>query len=204
MGNGKANQPRSSHRDFHDDYIRWTADPAWCPPTGGEAAVTIAQRALIVVQEIRQAYPQGKVLVVSHKATIRIAICGLLGIDVGRYRYRRLGCPVASVRHCGNSVHMGSSGQGVGRRRSHLDERLRTLAREHEVGFRDTLARRVTLELVSPNAKKAGKRGLRQKPSLARRANDDISRRGINRPFRNLHTFCEPLYQLTPASRCAL
>src|SRR5258708_2513785 len=29
------------NRDFHDDYIRWTADPAWNAPTGGEAAITI-------------------------------------------------------------------------------------------------------------------------------------------------------------------
>ena len=26
-------------REFHDDYLRWTADPAWYPPTGGEPAV---------------------------------------------------------------------------------------------------------------------------------------------------------------------
>ena len=85
-------------REFHDDYLKWTADPAWNAPTGGEPAVAIARRALQVVEEIKQSVRDGHVLVVSHKATIRILLCGLLGIDVGRFRYR-LACPVGSVSH---------------------------------------------------------------------------------------------------------
>ena len=84
------------NEEFHDDYIKWQADPAWHCPTGGETAVTIAQRALKLMEEIRRAYPDGNVLIVSHKATIRVILCGLLGIDVGRFRYR-LVCPVGSV-----------------------------------------------------------------------------------------------------------
>jgi broad specificity phosphatase PhoE len=84
------------NRDFHDDYIRWSADPAWNAPTGGEPAVAIARRALRVSEEIRQRFSTGNVLVVSHKATIRILLCSLLGIDVGRFRFR-LSCPVGSV-----------------------------------------------------------------------------------------------------------
>ena len=38
----------------------------------------------------------GNVLIVAHKATIRVAICALLGVDVGRFRYR-FDCPVGSV-----------------------------------------------------------------------------------------------------------
>ena len=82
--------------EFHDDYIKWQADPAWHPPTGGETAVTIAQRALKLMEEIRVSCANGNVLIVSHKATIRVMLCGLLGIDVGRFRYR-LVCPVGSV-----------------------------------------------------------------------------------------------------------
>jgi broad specificity phosphatase PhoE len=84
------------NRDFHDDYIRWTADPAWNAPTGGEPAVAIARRVLQVIEEITQRYNNGNVLLVSHKATIRIILCSLLGIDTGRFRYR-LSCPVGSV-----------------------------------------------------------------------------------------------------------
>jgi probable phosphoglycerate mutase len=83
------------NRDYHDDYIRWTADPAWNAPTEGELAMAIAQRALHVIEEIK-ANHDGNVLIVSHKATIRIVLCSLLGIDVGRFRFR-LGCPVGSV-----------------------------------------------------------------------------------------------------------
>jgi probable phosphoglycerate mutase len=41
-----------------------------------------------VIAEIHEKYITGNVLVVSHKATIRILLCGLLGIDLGRYRDR--------------------------------------------------------------------------------------------------------------------
>jgi broad specificity phosphatase PhoE len=41
-----------------------------------------------VITEIQEKYATGNVLVVSHKATIRILLCGLLGIDLGRYRDR--------------------------------------------------------------------------------------------------------------------
>jgi probable phosphoglycerate mutase len=84
------------NQEFHDDYIRWSADPAWHAPTGGEPSVIIARRAMQVIEEIKQRYDDGNVLIVSHKATIRIMLCSLLGIDVGRFRYR-LACPVGSV-----------------------------------------------------------------------------------------------------------
>jgi broad specificity phosphatase PhoE len=73
---------------YWDDYISWLTEPAWNPPTGGETSVEIASRASLVVKEIRQNYATGNVLVVSHKATIRIILCSLLGIDLGRYRDR--------------------------------------------------------------------------------------------------------------------
>lgn len=112
------------NQDYHDDYLRWLADPAWYPPTEGEMAVTIAHRALSVIEEIKQRFSTGNVLVVSHKATIRIILCGLLGIDVGRFRYR-LSCPVGSV----TTVEFGESGPllKVLADRMHLTERLRLL-----------------------------------------------------------------------------
>ncbi len=73
---------------YWDDYIRWLAEPAWNPPTGGETSVEISSRASLVIAEIQEKYATGNVLVVSHKATIRIILCSLLGIDLGRYRDR--------------------------------------------------------------------------------------------------------------------
>jgi probable phosphoglycerate mutase len=83
-------------REHHDDYVSWLADPAWHAPTDGELAITVATRSLRVIDEIKSQFADGNVLIVSHKATIRIMLCSLLGIDVGRFRYR-LGCPVGSV-----------------------------------------------------------------------------------------------------------
>jgi broad specificity phosphatase PhoE len=79
-----------------EDYIRWMTEPAWNSPTGGETAVQIATRAMAVMAEIEANYTEGPVLVVSHKATLRIILCSLLGIDLGRYR-DRINVLVASV-----------------------------------------------------------------------------------------------------------
>jgi broad specificity phosphatase PhoE len=109
---------------FHIEHERWTADPAWNPPTGGETAVQLAQRMTRAVEEIDATYDDGNVLVVSHKASIRVALCALLGVDVGRFRYR-FGCPVGSV----SIVEFGDHGplaEAVADR-SHLDARLRAL-----------------------------------------------------------------------------
>jgi broad specificity phosphatase PhoE len=73
---------------FWDDYIRWLTEPAWNAPTGGETSVEICSRTLPVIDEIQARHGAGNVLVVSHKATIRIILCSLLGIDLGRYRDR--------------------------------------------------------------------------------------------------------------------
>ena len=110
--------------EFHDDYLAWTADPAWYPPTDGEPAVSIAHRSLQVVEEIQKVYDEGNVLIVSHKATIRILLCSLLGIDVGRFRYR-LACPVGSV----SIIEFGKHGPLLRAMagRDHLDDRLKNL-----------------------------------------------------------------------------
>ena len=109
---------------YHDEYPRWEADPAWHPPTGGETANELTERALRVVDEIKKRYEKGAILVVSHKATIRAVLCALLGIDVCRFRYR-FACPVGSLsviefgRH-GPLVHALAD-------RSHLSQEMRML-----------------------------------------------------------------------------
>ena len=82
---------------FPIQYARWTADPAWNPPNDGETAVALAQRVTRELEAIEHTHHAGgNVLIVAHKATIRVAICALLGVDVGRFRYR-FDCPVGSV-----------------------------------------------------------------------------------------------------------
>lgn len=109
---------------FHDDYIRYLADPGWNAPTGGERAVDIAQRSSSVLEEIEHRYKTGNILVVSHKATIRIMLCWLLGIDVGRFR-DRISAPVASVSIIEYGVH-GPLLHVLGDR-SHLSAKLQNL-----------------------------------------------------------------------------
>jgi probable phosphoglycerate mutase len=95
-GNWEGKTPEQVNQEYHDEYVKWLADPGWNSPTGGESGMAIARRSSQVLEEIEQNYPSGNVLVVSHKATIRIMLCTLLGIDVGRYR-DRISTPVSSV-----------------------------------------------------------------------------------------------------------
>jgi broad specificity phosphatase PhoE len=111
-------------RMYHDDYISWLDDPTWHAPTEGESAVAVAQRGLQIVEEIRQTFSAGNVLVVSHKATIRIVLCSLLGMDIGQFRYR-LGCPVGSLSIVEFTSH-GPLLQALADR-SHLSDALRSL-----------------------------------------------------------------------------
>ncbi|MGL5079872.1 MAG: histidine phosphatase family protein [Microcoleaceae cyanobacterium] len=62
----------------------------------GLTAVEVVSRALLVLAEIKAKFSAGNILIVSHKTTIRIILCNLLGIDLGRYR-DRLEMRVASV-----------------------------------------------------------------------------------------------------------
>lgn len=123
-GAWEGHTPESVDRDFHDDYVRWTADPAWNPPTDGEPAIDVARRVRRLIDDLTARHASGQVLLVSHKATIRIALCSLLDIDVGRFRYR-LGCPVASL----SVIELAAHGPLLHRLadRAHLDPRLREL-----------------------------------------------------------------------------
>jgi probable phosphoglycerate mutase len=96
FGDWEGKTPDQVNRDHAVDYLRWLADAGWNAPTGGERGIDVARRVLAVVDEIQRAHPSGDVLVVSHKATIRILICALMGIDVGGYR-DRIGITVASL-----------------------------------------------------------------------------------------------------------
>lgn len=111
-------------KEFHDEHIAWMADPAWYAPTDGETAVAISRRTLPVIEEIREKFQDGNVLIVSHKATIRIILCSLLGVDVGRFRYR-FACPVGSV----SEIEFAANGPLLKSlaERSHQTEYLRNL-----------------------------------------------------------------------------
>jgi broad specificity phosphatase PhoE len=73
---------------FADEYAAWDADPFTFAPTGGESGVAVLARALPVIREIVVAHVGQNVLVVSHKATLRLLLSSLLGFDARGYRDR--------------------------------------------------------------------------------------------------------------------
>ena len=75
-------------RQFGAEYSAWEADPFTFAPAGGESGVAVLARALPVIREIVAAHPAGQLLVVSHKATLRLVLSSLLGFDPRGYRDR--------------------------------------------------------------------------------------------------------------------
>jgi broad specificity phosphatase PhoE len=73
-------------REFPDEYAAWTDDPFRCAPEGGESGVQAMARALMALRGIVERHPGATVALVSHKATIRLVLCSLLGIDARGYR----------------------------------------------------------------------------------------------------------------------
>jgi broad specificity phosphatase PhoE len=73
---------------FPEEYSNWEADPFTFAPEAGESGLSVMARALPVLRRIVVAHAGKTVAVVSHKATIRLVLCSLLGIDARGYRDR--------------------------------------------------------------------------------------------------------------------
>ena len=73
---------------FGHEYARWEEDPFTFAPAGGECGLDVMARALPVIRRIVEAHAGQNVIVVSHKATIRLVISSLLGFDARGYRDR--------------------------------------------------------------------------------------------------------------------
>jgi probable phosphoglycerate mutase len=73
---------------FPDEYAAWEEDPFTFAPADGESGVAVLARALPALREIVTTHAGGRVLVVSHKATIRLLLSSLLGFDARGYRDR--------------------------------------------------------------------------------------------------------------------
>jgi probable phosphoglycerate mutase len=92
---------------YPDEYAAWQHDPFNFAPTGGEAGKHVLERAVRAFQQIVDAHAGERVLVVSHKATIRLFIAHALGFDPRGYRDRLEQLPA-----CLNIVEMGRNGMG--------------------------------------------------------------------------------------------
>ena len=64
----------------------WDQDPYTFAPEGGESGLEVTARALPALLDIVKRHQGKPVIVVSHKATIRLLLSSLLGFDPRRYR----------------------------------------------------------------------------------------------------------------------
>ena len=71
---------------FPEEMAEWEKDPYTFAPKGGESGLAVTARALPALIDLIRDYPGENILVVSHKATIRLLLSSLLGFDPRRYR----------------------------------------------------------------------------------------------------------------------
>ncbi len=80
---------------FPMEYAAWEADPFTIAPEGGESGAQLIARTLPAIRQIVVRHDGESVLMVSHKATIRLVISSLLGFDPRGYRDRLDQSPAA-------------------------------------------------------------------------------------------------------------
>jgi probable phosphoglycerate mutase len=95
-GSWEGREEAEVERSEGDAFHAWAQNPGWHPPPGGETGYQIAARVMAAIARIRAHHADGRVLIVSHKATLRVLACCLLGIDPNLFR-ARIAQPVASV-----------------------------------------------------------------------------------------------------------
>jgi len=71
---------------FPEEAAAWEKDPYTFAPVGGESGLAVTARALPVLMDIVRKHAGDDVLIVSHKATIRLLLSSLIGFDPRRYR----------------------------------------------------------------------------------------------------------------------
>src|SRR5215813_7041600 len=71
---------------FPEEMAEWEKDPYTFAPVGGESGLAVTARALPALIDLVRKHSGEHILVVSHKATIRLLLSSLLGFDPRRYR----------------------------------------------------------------------------------------------------------------------
>jgi len=79
---------REVEERFPGEYEAWEADPFTFAPVAGETGLEVLARALPAIRRVVVGHPDATVLVVSHKATLRLVLASLLGMDARGYRDR--------------------------------------------------------------------------------------------------------------------
>ena len=79
---------REVETQFPEEYAAWESDPFTFAPEAGESGISVLARALPVIREIVVGHIDRNIVVVSHKATIRLVLSSMLGFDERGYRDR--------------------------------------------------------------------------------------------------------------------
>jgi broad specificity phosphatase PhoE len=82
-------------REFPQEYARYEEDPFSFAPVDGESGLQVTARALPALLNIVAEHSDQRILIVSHKATIRLLLSSLLGFDPRKYRDRLDQAPCA-------------------------------------------------------------------------------------------------------------
>src|SRR6266404_5794991 len=77
---------REVEEEFPEEAAEWEKDPYTFAPVGGESGLAVTARALPALVDLVRKHPGENIVVVSHKATIRLLLSSLLGFDPRRYR----------------------------------------------------------------------------------------------------------------------
>jgi broad specificity phosphatase PhoE len=77
---------RDVEQKFSNEMAEWEKDPYTFAPPGGESGLAVTARALPALIDLVRERSAKNILVVSHKATIRLLLSSLLGFDPRRYR----------------------------------------------------------------------------------------------------------------------
>jgi probable phosphoglycerate mutase len=79
---------REVEERFAEEYAAWETDPFTFAPQDGESGLDVLARAMPVLREIVVSHEGEGIVVVSHKATLRLILSSLLGFDARGYRDR--------------------------------------------------------------------------------------------------------------------
>jgi broad specificity phosphatase PhoE len=82
-------------KEFPKEYTRYESDPFSFAPLGGETGLQVIARALPALLDLVERHADERILIVSHKATIRLLLSSLLGFDARKYRDRLDQSPAA-------------------------------------------------------------------------------------------------------------
>lgn len=85
-GHWEGMKRRDVEEKFPDEMAEWEKDPYTFAPAGGESGLAVTARALPALINLVRKHPGETILIVSHKATIRLLLSSLLGFDPRRYR----------------------------------------------------------------------------------------------------------------------